>query len=191
MSRRIGRIWRFGEPASSRPSKRIDPEVGSISFSAARQSVDLPQPDSPTSPSVSPRRTEKVTSSSALHLADLAVEDHAPLDREVLDAGARPRAAARRPGSSSAPRARGRCDRRRAQRALLPGVSQQRSRWPGAPASGPAAVPPDTCRTRAGSGAGNGSPGRRDQRRRLARDLWQLRRGGWSSRISEPSRPQV
>ena len=37
------------------PSKRIVPEVGSISRSTSRAVVDLPQPDSPTSASVSPR----------------------------------------------------------------------------------------------------------------------------------------
>ena len=38
-----------------RPSKVISPEVGSIRRSTQRPVVDLPQPDSPTSPSVSPR----------------------------------------------------------------------------------------------------------------------------------------
>ena len=49
----------------SRPSKRIVPAVGSSSLSISRAVVDLPQPDSPTMPSVSPRRTLSVTSSTA------------------------------------------------------------------------------------------------------------------------------
>ena len=36
------------------PSKRISPAVGSSSRRTARPTVVLPQPDSPTSPSVSP-----------------------------------------------------------------------------------------------------------------------------------------
>ena len=51
--------------AISLPSKRIDPSVGSISRSSSRAVVDLPQPDSPTIPSVSPRRTSKLMPSTA------------------------------------------------------------------------------------------------------------------------------
>ncbi len=47
------------------PSKRIVPDVGSSSRRISRAVVDLPQPDSPTIPSVSPRRTVSVTSSTA------------------------------------------------------------------------------------------------------------------------------
>ena len=48
-----------------------------------RPSVDLPHPDSPTSPSVSPARTAKLTSSTAWTVRDRALHD--PLaDREVL-----------------------------------------------------------------------------------------------------------
>ena len=47
------------------PSKMISPSVGSSSRTSVRPSVDLPQPDSPTSPSVSPSRTAKLTSSTA------------------------------------------------------------------------------------------------------------------------------
>ena len=47
------------------PSKRISPPVGGRSRTAMRASVDLPHPDSPTRPSVSPRRTESDTPSTA------------------------------------------------------------------------------------------------------------------------------
>ena len=49
----------------SRPSKTIEPDVGSISLMIVRPSVVLPQPDSPTTPSVSPLRTERSTPSTA------------------------------------------------------------------------------------------------------------------------------
>ena len=68
----------------SLPSKMILPAVGSISLMIVRPSVVLPQPDSPTTPSVSPRRRSRSTPSTALHLADGVLED-ARLDREVLD----------------------------------------------------------------------------------------------------------
>ena len=50
----------------SRPSKMIVPPVGSSSRVMQRAIVDLPQPDSPTTPSVSPARTVKLTPSTAL-----------------------------------------------------------------------------------------------------------------------------
>ncbi len=50
----------------STPSKRTEPLVASRSRIIARPMVLLPQPDSPTRPSVSPRRTWKVTPSTAL-----------------------------------------------------------------------------------------------------------------------------
>ena len=49
----------------SRPSKTILPAVGSSSFMIVRPSVVLPQPDSPTMPSVSPARTVRSTPSTA------------------------------------------------------------------------------------------------------------------------------
>ena len=49
----------------SSPSKRTAPAVGSIRRSTRRPVVDLPQPDSPTSASVSPRAISKLTSSTA------------------------------------------------------------------------------------------------------------------------------
>jgi len=51
---------------SSTPSNLTLPAVGSRSRIIARPVVLLPQPDSPTRPSVSPRRTSKVMSSTAL-----------------------------------------------------------------------------------------------------------------------------
>ena len=46
----------------SRPSNAISPASGSIRRSASRASVDLPQPDSPTRPSVSPASSSRSTS---------------------------------------------------------------------------------------------------------------------------------
>jgi hypothetical protein len=43
----------------------IEPEVASRSWRITRHSVDFPQPDSPTRPSVSPGSTERLTSSTA------------------------------------------------------------------------------------------------------------------------------
>ena len=54
MSRRTGRICRRLSFVMSLPSKKIFPEVGSISLMIVRPSVVFPQPDSPTTPSVSP-----------------------------------------------------------------------------------------------------------------------------------------
>src|SRR6266516_7937770 len=65
MSRRTGRICETFKCASSRPSKRIEPAVGSCSLVITRPMVDFPQPDSPTSPSVSPRRSVNETPSTA------------------------------------------------------------------------------------------------------------------------------
>ena len=54
---------------TSRPSNRTVPAVGSISRSTRRLTVDLPQPDSPTSARVSPGATEKLTPSTACTVA--------------------------------------------------------------------------------------------------------------------------
>ena len=59
----------------SAPSKTICPSVGSISRMSVRPSVDLPQPDSPTSPSVSPLRICEVDAVDRLHVADGAPEE--------------------------------------------------------------------------------------------------------------------
>src|SRR5215831_15189947 len=49
----------------SLPERRMLPAVGSISRNTVRPTVDLPQPDSPTSPSVSPASIVKLTPSTA------------------------------------------------------------------------------------------------------------------------------
>ena len=54
ISRRIGRISARERCVMSRPSKTTVPPVGSSSRMMQRAIVDLPQPDSPTTPSVSP-----------------------------------------------------------------------------------------------------------------------------------------
>ena len=57
------------------PSK-VDRAAGQRRAGGSRQrpSVDLPQPDSPTSPSVSPRRTSKLDAVHGVHARDLALE---------------------------------------------------------------------------------------------------------------------
>src|ERR1700712_4735860 len=65
ISRRIGRMPRTERSVMSRPSNRMRPDVGSMSFVTARPVVDLPQPDSPTSPRVSPSCTTNETPSTA------------------------------------------------------------------------------------------------------------------------------
>src|SRR3984893_14908904 len=52
-------------PPIDLPSKRMSPEVGSISFMIIRPVVVLPQPDSPTSPTASPRPMSKLMPSTA------------------------------------------------------------------------------------------------------------------------------
>ena len=73
--RRIGFSLPLDSAVMSVPSKTIRPAVGSMSRRSARPTVDLPQPDSPTSPSVSPRRMLKRDVVDGLDVADLAVED--------------------------------------------------------------------------------------------------------------------
>ena len=51
--------------ARSTPESRISPLEGSISRTMQRATVDLPEPDSPTMPSVWPLRTSRVTSLAA------------------------------------------------------------------------------------------------------------------------------
>src|SRR5208283_460022 len=63
------RRWRKSERVSverSRPSKNTLPEVGSISRRMSLPSVDFPEPDSPTSPSVSPATISRLTPVTAL-----------------------------------------------------------------------------------------------------------------------------
>src|SRR6185369_2735261 len=65
MSRRRARSAAAPRRSMSAPSKRISPESGSINLSTARPVVVFPQPDSPTSPKVSPFVIVKLTSSTA------------------------------------------------------------------------------------------------------------------------------
>ena len=64
ISRRTGRIWRNDSPCNSRPRKRIEPS-DEISRRIASASVVLPDPLSPTIPSVSPARTDKLAAFTA------------------------------------------------------------------------------------------------------------------------------
>src|SRR6266853_6061900 len=65
MSRRNGRIALKRRPWTFLPRNTIGPS-DEISRSSARPSVVLPEPDSPTTPSVSPLRTLRLTPSTAL-----------------------------------------------------------------------------------------------------------------------------
>src|SRR3954470_21043683 len=66
MRRRSGLTSVSERLVMSWPSKTIRPAVGSYSLRIVRPTVDFPHPDSPTSPSVSPRWMLKDTSSTAL-----------------------------------------------------------------------------------------------------------------------------
>ena len=74
--------------ARSAPSKSTLPLVGGGSCMIARPVVDLPQPDSPTRPSVSPSRTSRLMPETAW---TVAAADGRELDDEVLDAQQRRR----------------------------------------------------------------------------------------------------
>ena len=65
------------------PSKRIVPAVGSSRRRISRAVVDLPQPDSPTIPSVSPSADGERDVFDRMHLRGSSRE-HALLDRELL-----------------------------------------------------------------------------------------------------------
>ncbi|CFN82344.1 Uncharacterised protein [Bordetella pertussis] len=52
-------------PAMSTPSKTIRPDVGACARVMQRPRVDLPEPDSPTTPRVSPFFSVKPTSATA------------------------------------------------------------------------------------------------------------------------------
>src|SRR5262245_8906776 len=69
MSRRRCRSSSLLSFSRSTPSNRISPESGSIRRRTARAAVVFPHPDSPTTPSVSPRPTVKLTSSTAFTVA--------------------------------------------------------------------------------------------------------------------------
>ena len=72
MRRRTGRHWRRPQARAprGRPAATLPPVAGTRPR-IVRASVDLPEPDSPTRPSVSPRTTSKLTPSTALDLAGL------------------------------------------------------------------------------------------------------------------------
>ena len=63
MRRRRARRARGRSRSISMPSNATPPEVGSINRSIMRATVDLPEPDSPTSPSVCPRASVSETPS--------------------------------------------------------------------------------------------------------------------------------
>src|SRR5262245_36190838 len=63
--RRWGRNSDLFNFVMSLPERRIMPAVGSMSRNTVRPTVDLPQPDSPTNPSVSPASIVKLTPSTA------------------------------------------------------------------------------------------------------------------------------
>ena len=65
ISRRKGRMSSLPRCVTSWPSSRMVPAVGSIRRRMTRPTVVLPQPLSPTSPSVSPAPMVKLTSSTA------------------------------------------------------------------------------------------------------------------------------
>ena len=66
MRRRCAHMAPGLSAVTSSPPSRMRPAVGSISFSTVLPTVDLPQPDSPTRPSVSPLAIAKLTPSTAL-----------------------------------------------------------------------------------------------------------------------------
>ena len=71
----------FRLPFASWPSRANSPDAGSTRLSIARASVDLPQPDSPTTPRISPWRHSNETPSTAR--ATLALD--AELHRQVAN----------------------------------------------------------------------------------------------------------
>src|SRR5215813_14784020 len=74
------------EPSDSKscPRKFTFPEVGSINLRIQRPMVDLPHPDSPTNPNVSPLRILKLTSSTAFTKTLPAPNGPAPTGKYFL-----------------------------------------------------------------------------------------------------------
>ena len=66
---------------------RCVPAVGSSSRSSVRPSVDLPQPDSPTRPSVSPAATSRSTAVDRAHRGRLAAADRPPAPAKCFGRG--------------------------------------------------------------------------------------------------------
>ena len=83
ISRRSGRSSRRDVCVMSRPLRRIVPDVGSCRRTTQLPTVDLPLPDSPTSPSISPAPIVNDTSSTAWTTA--AAAEHLRPGVEVLD----------------------------------------------------------------------------------------------------------
>jgi hypothetical protein len=67
--------------------KRTDPDVGEINCMIARQTVDFPQPDSPTSTDRFPVTHHQADAVDGLDLRDFPVDEHTGLDREVFRPG--------------------------------------------------------------------------------------------------------
>src|SRR5947209_1488560 len=65
MWRRADRNSRSPMASTSTPDNRTEPDVGSTSRTTDRPVLDLPHPDSPTNPSVSPAEIEKLTPDTA------------------------------------------------------------------------------------------------------------------------------
>ena len=85
ISRRSGRRSRRDRPTSSPPSNSHRAGRRLVSCRIARHSVDLPQPDSPTSPSVSPSLEREADAVDGAHPVRPRGRRRSPLDREVLD----------------------------------------------------------------------------------------------------------
>ena len=103
MSRRTGRICFRLNFVMSVPLKMMSPLVGSTSLMIVRPSVVFPQPDSPTTPSVSPRMTVRSTPSTARTWPTVFLK-HPGLDRELLDEMLDPEDLVRIPPSAMPPR---------------------------------------------------------------------------------------
>ena len=100
MRRRSGRIADWLAWVMSVPAKTILPAVGSCSRVTSRASVDLPQPDSPTSPTVSPRHDLQVDAIDGAQHA-LAREEGLLRAAGNASAGPRPRESAPAGGGST------------------------------------------------------------------------------------------
>ena len=77
IERRCGRNSALPRWVISLPFSLMLPLVGSTSRSTLRATVDLPQPDSPTSPSVSPDAKREADAVDGMHRADPTAQDAA------------------------------------------------------------------------------------------------------------------
>ena len=175
----------------SRPSN-VDRARGQLGAAAAAQrpSVDLPQPDSPTSPSVSPALHVERHAVDRVHRCATLAPHHGRPDREVLDSRApcssRLAAAARSRGASPQPAARAAALLLERQAAGVE-VARRRAR-----ASSGGALR-RSARSDAGSAAANAQPaGSADAATAAARGSRSgAAAAGRSSRGIEPSSPHV